>query len=475
MFVVLFIAAISSPALAAFTIEDEKKVGKEFYEKMEHSHALIDDPEIQGYVDAIGRQLLKQLPVTLFDYHFLVIRSLAVNAFATPGGYIYVNSGLISLVEKESQLAGVLAHEMGHVQSRHIADMINKSQKISIASLAAVLAGAFLGGGGDLTAGIAGFSMATATSLSLKYSREHEEEADRKGMDYLTRGGYDPYAMVDFLKIMRKYEYFSNSIPSYFLTHPGTDDRIAYLDSLIMTSYPVHGKDRYIGRLKRVQTRILLSSRNQDAALQHFQDDLKANPSDIDDLYGLAVTLNHMGRNIEALEAFQKALSIAPSDRDVLRDLGISYYQMGRSDKACAALEKADALSPNDMETILYLGRAYNATGNYAGAIKLLAVLKPPLSDDPDVQYNLAIAYGKTGSSGWSHYYFAMYFKKKGRLESALFHLKEAQTAMQENGEMSAKIKAEIQSIENGDKSRHRHTSDADSEVSNYISRKMIR
>jgi predicted Zn-dependent protease len=450
----LIILTASRPVLAEFTIEDEKKVGREFYEKMVNSNELVEDPRIVDYVRAVGQRVASQLPVTLFDFHFSVIRSSAVNAFATPGGYIYVNSGLISLVEKESQLASVMSHEMGHVQSRHIAQMINKSQKVSIASLAAILAGAFLGGGGNLTAGIAGFSMATATSLSLKYSRENEEEADRKGMGFLVKAGYDPQAMIDFMKIMKRYEYFSNTIPSYFLTHPGTDDRIAYLDSLRISIYPFSGKDSFIGHLKRIQTLIQIEDNDQERTLKHFQNDLQKNPSDIDDLYGIAVTLNRMGRNTEAREAFQKALAIVPDDMDVLRDLGISYYQLGQAAKAIIPLKKVISSRPDDVEAALYLGRVYNATGNYSDAIKLFNALKSPMSDDADVHYNLAVAYGKTDQAGWSHYHFAMYFKNKNRLESAL-------QSFPESSPMGTKIKAEIQSMGEDEKSPHRKQDDS--------------
>jgi predicted Zn-dependent protease len=458
---VLIFLLMSRPALAEFTIEDENKVGREFYEEMVKSHALVEDPRIVNYVRAVGQRITSQLPITLFDFHFSVIRSSAVNAFATPGGYIYVNSGLISLVEKESQLAGVMSHETGHIQSRHIAQMISKSQKVSIGSLAAILAGAFLGGGSNLTAGIAGFSMATATSLSLKYSRENEEEADRKGMGFLVKAGYDPQAMVDFMKIMKRYEYFSNTIPSYFLTHPGTEDRIAYLDSLRITTYPSPGKDSIVGHLKRIQTLIQLDDKDQERALKHFQNDLRKNPSDVDDLYGLAVTLNRLGRNTEAMETFQKVLSIAPDDMDVIRDLGICYYQLGQADKAIIPLKEVVAAYPNDVEAALYLGKVYNATGNYSDAIKLFNTLKPPISDDADVHYNLAVAYGKTDQAGWSHYHFAMYFKKKRRFDAALFHLKAAQLSFSEYSPMAEKIETEIQSMGAKDKSLQRKPRDS--------------
>ena len=195
----------------------------------------------------MGERILAHSDKAPFAFKFSIIRSSAINAFATPGGYVYVNQGLINLVENEGELASVLAHEIAHVNGRHIAEIVDKSQKINISTLAAVLAGAFLGGGGELTAAVTSFSVAAATSLSLKYSREHEESADRMGLTYLAAAGYDGKSMLAFLKIMKRYEYYSNTIPSYFLTHPGTDERSHYIDALLQTTHRQGGGSDHRG------------------------------------------------------------------------------------------------------------------------------------------------------------------------------------------------------------------------------------
>ncbi|MGA2332259.1 MAG: M48 family metalloprotease, partial [Syntrophales bacterium] len=154
--IVFLIFQTAGLAHASFTIEDEKKLGKEFYERLDKSDVLIHDQRIDAYINQLGNKLVAQSEKAPFDFRFSVIKSSAINAFATPGGYVYVNRGLITLVETESELASVLAHEIGHINKRHVASIIEKSQKIGMATLAAVLAGAFLGGGGDLSAAVAG-------------------------------------------------------------------------------------------------------------------------------------------------------------------------------------------------------------------------------------------------------------------------------------------------------------------------------
>jgi predicted Zn-dependent protease len=410
---------------ASFSLDDEKKVGKEFYEKLEKANALSQNERANTFLSLVGERILAHSDKAPFDFKFSIVRSSAINAFATPGGYVYVNQGLITLVEDEGELAGVLAHEIAHVNARHIAEIVDKSQKIGISSLAAILAGAFLGGGGDVTAAVTSFTMAAASTLSLKYSREQEEAADRMGIAYLVKAGYSGSAILDFLKIMRRYEYYSNAIPSYFLTHPGTDERTRYIDALIQTTYTRKGTDSIIGHLKRIQTILLLDGKSSETSnLQHFQKILDDNPMDVDALYGLAVTQEKLGIVQASLDTFRKALSLAPDDSEILRDLGISFFKLGQFTNASLYLDRALRLNEKDPDIILYLGRTFEARNDMANALKLYKKLEEKHLDDQEVFYNLAMAYGKANQTGDSHYYFGLYFKKKGKPESALFHFK---------------------------------------------------
>jgi beta-barrel assembly-enhancing protease len=434
-------------ANASFTLEDEKKLGKEFYEKLEKSDVLIHDQKINMYINELGNKVLSHSQKAPFDYRFSVIKSSAINAFATPGGYVYVNRGLITMVETESELSAVLAHEIAHVNARHIASSIEKSQKVGIATLAAILAGAFLGGGGDLSAAVMSFSLATATSLNLKYSREHEEEADRLGMYYLVSAGYDSKAMLDMLKMMRKYEFYSNNIPSYFLTHPGTDERISYIDALLQTTYTNTGAKSIIGNFKRIQTVLMFGEKNPDVSLKYFKNELQKNQNDVDALYGIAVIQDRLGQTVESLANFLKALSLSPNDGDITRDLGIAYFKLGRTSDAFDLLRRALTLNGDDLDTVLYLGRTYELQGDYVSALNLYKILEKKKIDDADIFYSIAMAYGKTNNPGDSHYNFGIYFKKKKKMDSALFHFREALKYYPKYSDKSQEIEKEIKSI----------------------------
>ncbi|TFG91662.1 MAG: tetratricopeptide repeat protein [Syntrophobacterales bacterium] len=446
--ILLYLHASAGVSLASFTIQDEKKLGKEFYDKLKDKGVFVKEPKVTVYIERIGRLLLSHSERAFFDFTFSVIDSPGINAFATPGGYVYVYKGLIELTEDENQLAGVLAHEIAHIKARHIAQAIENAQKINLASLAAILAGAFLGGGGEMTAAVVGFSTATAASLNLKYSREHEEEADRLGMLYLTETGYDGEGMLNFLKIMRQYEFYSNSVPSYFLTHPGTSDRIRYLDGLLQTKYKERGPKNIIGRLERIKTILVISREAPDSGIRYFQNALKKNPNNPDALYGLAVIQGMLGKTSESFANFHKALSLSPDDADILRDMGISYFNLGKVTDATEALQGAYRADREDADTTWYLGRAYDAIGDYSGALTLYKEFLKKNPDDSLVYYNLAMLYGKLNMKGESHYHFGIFFKKERKFKSALFHIKAAQPFFPPGSEMAEKIKENIDSIE---------------------------
>jgi predicted Zn-dependent protease len=446
----LLVFAVACPALAEFSMEDEQKLGKEFYERLKERGLLLEDPEVTAYITKIGNRIISQGERTPFTFTFSVVDSPGINAFATPGGYVYLYRGLIELTENESQLAGVMAHEIAHVRARHIADSIGKSKNIGIATLAAIIAGAFLGGGGDATAAIASFSIATATSLNLKYSRENEEEADRLGMSYLTGAGYDGRGMPQFLSIMKNFEYYSSAVPSYFLTHPGTDDRIRYLDALLEMDGARHRAIQEKGDLERVQTILVLKDKDPNRSLKYFQKALEKHPDSVDALYGLAVVEGRTGRTTESIEGFRNALAKRPDDPRILRDLGITLFTSGRIGEALDPLKKAHALKPADGDTLVYLGRTSEYLGDYPYALEMYTEYRDRFPDREDVFYNLAMIYGKLNDMGNSHFYFGKYFKSQGKTDSALFHFRKALPYFSADPEKTAEIEKEMAPPEKG-------------------------
>jgi predicted Zn-dependent protease len=325
--------------------------------------------------------------------------------------------------------------------------MIEKSQKLNIATLAAIIAGAFLGGGGTATAAIAAFSVAGSSTMTLKFMREHEEQADRLGISYLASAGYYPAAMVDFLKIMKQHEFISKTMPSYMMTHPGTDQRIFYLDSLILTQYRQKGAKNIVGNLMRMQTLIPLDEADLNARQRQLAEALTKEPKNVDLLYALASTEDDLDQTSLALEHLQTALSLSPQDEDVLKNIGLIYLKMGKIDQAKICLQRAADINSNDDEVTLALGNTYFAAESYQNALNNYLQLKDKVLDDADINYYIAMAYGKLNNQGESHYYFGLHFKKSKKKESALFHFKEALNYFPQGSERSTVINNEIKEL----------------------------
>lgn len=444
---VLFFLRIDT-CFAKFTLEDERKLGKELFDKLEEHQLILKDKTLNAYITNVGNHVLAHTTKAPFDFRFLIVDSSAINAFATPGGYIYINKGLIMAAENEAQLAGVIAHELGHANARHVAGIIEKSKKLNMATLAAIMAGVFLGGTGETSAAIAAFSLAGAATMTLRYMRQHEEEADRLGIEYLVRAGYCPTAMIEFLRIMKQFEFISKTMPSYMQTHPGTDDRIFYIESLILTRYPPNNVKNIIGNFRRIQDRIPLNTSELERRYRRLEDALNNDPGNADLLYSFAVVQNRLGQTAPALRHFQKAKTITGPDDDILKHIGSIHLQTGDNERAKQHLLRAFQLNPDNDEIILGLGRAYFASGNFTDALHYFLRIKDVELDDTDIHYFLAMTYGRLNNRGESHYHFGMHFKNTGRTESSLFHFKEALNLLGKNTEKRSAIENEIKELE---------------------------
>jgi predicted Zn-dependent protease len=180
------------PEGICITIQEEREMSKEFMAVVRAQFPLIEDPVINDYVNRVGKRILAAIPPQPFDYQFHVLHEDVYNAFATPAGHIFFNSGLFAALDSEEELAGIIGHEIAHVVCRHISDRIESSKKIGMATLAGMVAGVLLGAGGAAAAASAVTmgSVAAGQTAALAYSRENEMQADQLGLEYLTLAGY---------------------------------------------------------------------------------------------------------------------------------------------------------------------------------------------------------------------------------------------------------------------------------------------
>jgi predicted Zn-dependent protease len=222
-----------------YSLEREQALGRELSQEVESESRLISDPVITEYVNRVGQNVVRnsdsRVPFTI-----KVLDNEEINAFALPGGFFYVNSGLILAADNESQLAGVMAHEIAHVAARHATKTATRSQILNLASIPLIFVG-----------GPAGYAVRQAMRLAvpmsfLKFSRDAEREADLLGLEYAYAAGYDPAEFVQFFEALRlthkkqKHSFLAKA----FSTHPMTDDRIHRAQKEIDTMLPP--RDEYL-------------------------------------------------------------------------------------------------------------------------------------------------------------------------------------------------------------------------------------
>ena len=223
-----------------YSLEREIALGKQLAQEIERSAKFVDDPVVTEYVNRVGQNLVRnsdaQVPFTI-----KVIDSDQINAFALPGGFFYVNSGLLLHADEESELAGVMAHEIAHVCARHGTRNATKGELAQFATIPLIL----LGPGGWTGYGIyQGLNFLIPTTF-LKFSRDAEREADYLGVQYMYKAGYDPNSLVSFFeKVQAEEKKRPGTIPKIFSTHPPTPERIENTQKEIATILPP--RDEYI-------------------------------------------------------------------------------------------------------------------------------------------------------------------------------------------------------------------------------------
>lgn len=199
--------------------EQEVQIGREGHEAVLREYGAYENPRLQAFVDSVGQSLARVSHLPNLDWHFTVLDDPTVNAFAMPGGYIYITRGIMAHLNSEAQLAGVLGHEIGHVTARHSAKRMTSQQ----------LAGLGLGLASIFSQGFRRYSDAAQTALSLmflKYSRDNENEADQLGVDYTAKSSYDPREIpATYVTLRRTGERAGQSLPGFLSTHPDPGDR----------------------------------------------------------------------------------------------------------------------------------------------------------------------------------------------------------------------------------------------------------
>ncbi len=415
--------ALISPA-------EEKEFGEAFFRSL-HSQVVINqDSEIQQYIQTIGENLVAHSDTPSYPFHFFVVLENDINAFAGPGGYIGVNSGLILMTDAESELASVMAHEIAHVTQRHLYRSYEASSRLSIPMAAATL-GAILLGTQSAAAGQAAIMAIQAGSVQFQidFTREHEAEADRVGMQTLSSSTYDPRSMPTFFeRLQQSTRYSGQNVPEFLRTHPVTASRISdsrgRADNYPYKQYP----DSLTYQLIKTKLQVSLATDSNDirAILQaRLQQGLPEQHTVAQ--YGLGLLALKTQNFSEAETIFQTLSKNNPEQPHYAAALARTALEAGNYKLALTRYQKLTGQFPdNDAIRLEYVG-ALLKTGDARGAKNVLTTLSPKTQKLPIFSQLLAQTYGDLNQPAESHRYLADYYFSVGETQQAILQLRLAQ------------------------------------------------
>lgn len=401
---------------------DERRLGSAMMHQLRDRGLIIDDVQLNEYLASIGQRIATYAEQHGNPYTFFLVRDGSVNAFAAPGGFIGVNSGLISATRSQDELAGVLAHEIAHISQRHIARSIAEAKNLTLPLAAALLASILVSQANSEIgqAAIAG-TLATGSQLGINYTRANEQEADRIGTQILIRSGFDPDGLASFFKRLERLSGGTN-IPEFLLTHPLPSSRIADTQNRYSTP-PARRQPRDETAYYLAQARLrVLTNANTHTLIQQFETALNKGVyvDETAERYGYALALKRGGYYDRAEQQIGRLLKKYP-DRLAFRieeaDIALAK---GERAQAWRLFEELDRLYPNDYTVAIHYGQALAVQGDPRKAMQILEPhLQRHIGDAP--LYALyAQAAQRAGDPVEAHLSMAEYYYLNGEMKQAI-------------------------------------------------------
>lgn len=423
--------------------EEEQRIGAEFMRNVRQNLTLLDDPEIDGYLQDLGGRLVSHSDRAGGDFTFFIVQDPRINAFAAPGGYIGVNSGLILSTESESELAAVLAHEIAHVTQRHLARASEAASRMNLPMTAAILAAIILGGQDpDLTQAAITAAVAGSTQQMINFTRSNEKEADRVGIRLLSQAGFDPVAMPSFFrKMLPSDRLYRDVLPDFLKTHPVTLERIS--DSENRAAQLKKGSTRKSNRylLTRAKLKVLLSGSPRQAMDYFGERDGEAAK------YGYALALNRAGRYQEARRIIRDLLERNPATMAYQLALARIEADAGRVEPALEIYRRNLRLYPLDATLTIEYSTTLLQAGQAAEARQQLHRYLAAREASPRIYRLLAQAEKTAGFPVASFRAMAEYYYLEGLTLEALRQLRHALAVQGISRYDSAAIKARMRQL----------------------------
>lgn len=406
------LAALAASA-AAISYEGERELGQQFDLAIRQRAAMVDDPDVVAYVNGIGQRIAATLDQSYFDYQFAVVRDPRVNAFAVPGGYVYVHSGLLAALHNDDELAAVLGHEIAHVHAHHVVRQQEKTQVLNYTALLGMLLSVVQPAVGSL-------ATAASQAVALQYSREFEQEADYLGARYMQAAGYDPRTMLDFFKLLGDQQRLSPAAaPPYLQTHPMSDERLDRLEAVLKTTqWAARPRPPSTLALQRVQALARAASEPPADVLTAYRRLRDADPANPNAQYLYGVVALETGQ----LDDARAALAAAEAGRvdGVDRELGRLALLQRQLPDARARLSAYVARKPDDAGAQVDLARVCEALGDgaCAEAAYRRALDRAPWLEAAQRGYGQLA--GRAGRAGDGFYHLATAARLAGDYPTAL-------------------------------------------------------
>jgi predicted Zn-dependent protease len=445
----VFNLSFAGPLSAYLTTEEEIELGEQFLASIKSQYELSENPYLARYLNDLGTYIGRHIEVPYFSLYFYVVKEHIINAFAAPGGHIFIFSDLVLMLDNLDELACILAHELGHVSARHLAARIERSKRIGMATMAGVLAGILVGGkaAGALVTG----SIAAGAQAELGYSREDERQADQIGFKLADISGFDPGGMVTVLKkIQREQWYGGEAIPSYLQTHPGAPERMANIEAMLRgyTKKPSSDKTKQLrSRFPLFKTMVTALCMEETNAKREFTERLRIEPKSALALFGLGLVLEREGRTTQAIDCLRQSLTENPESLEVMFSLANAYLSNGQYTESLSILQKAMALAPRDKEVLYLYALCLQNLERHSEAARIYERLTflPPVRDR--VYYNLGLVYGRQGSLALAHYNLGIYFARLAKSTQAFFHFRKAEELAADKPALREKIEKALKEL----------------------------
>lgn len=402
--------------ILAGSTEDE--IGRTILNELRRSNLVLDDPELTEYLQHLGARLVATAHNGRTRFTFFIVKDDSINAFALPGGYIGINSGLFLRTTSESELAGVLAHEVAHVTQRHVSRRFQASAGSGLKALGLLLGTIALAASGAEPDDLGGAIMLGQGMLiqeQINFTRTQEYEADRVGVELLAKSGFDPAGMVSFFETMQRIQRLQNSrMPEFLSTHPLSLSRVSEAAQRVqaMENTEYHESRSY----PLMKARLAILTDQDPISLRAQQ---KKETAAIALQYAQALQELQRGEAQAAVEGFRRLLAKDESVTHFHIGLGNALLDTGKHQESISVFEQASQLFPSNAPVALAHARALRHSGKPEMALQRLRELAARQETGPEILRLMAQTAGEAGAMADSHYYMGEYYLSTGDLGSA--------------------------------------------------------